>query len=973
MDAASAIAGTLAAEGKRILSQLRRLGALVDIEWVGAGLLPVGAWALRWHPYGLLVIAAGLLLLLVGRRSFGDWEGGQGRNNAERGPRPLAMALVALGLAAGTIVTAGLFSPIVQPERWPWMGAWAGLSLIALLGASFAQGREWPLRRGLRPRPGRSAGASFWIFCLLAAGWSRGWAVAGTAGLAGALLLAPGDGLEQDFGRPRWVPWALLVTLGLGLVLHLWHLGRLPQGLNAEEFYTLDVARPVIEGEAQSLVHLSDSFSGLTLYHHAVGWVYRALQARDVVPLRLISVLGWGVLSVYGTLLAGSLFSWPAAFGTAAYFSASFLALHFGRFGFYFIWAPAVVAAVLAHSVWALRSRRTSVHLALAALWSGASLYGWISGFVAPLVPCLYLATALGRDRESWRALVRAAWPAAAVFITLAVPAVLLHAQMPGGPLSLFGGHSGSLFQAQVRATGMDLSSSLLLHLDELLHTGTAEALHYLPGLPVFRWSVLVLAVAGATHLFRRPWAATTVAVLGTLFLGFLPLWISDPEGRNLGRMIVMLLPVGLLFGAGLQALLASLRDRTGRPWMAAALSASCLALTLGAEPWEYFHIYQLDRSAILSNHGASAYLGRRIREQLDPDTDFYFSQRYNEAYFTLFQLPRRARRTPLRGAPDFLRLFAQSPKGMVMASGIHEDWLAWLRRFAPDISVLEVENPWGEHLFSGKHHFLHLDHPGLLAPLIAWSKPIEGIGFVPDGPGRWRGQLWVGRSDDYRLSLSSGTLLLAGRHRLASGQSLDLRLSSVPYELLVTESPERPVLTAVIPLDARQEEWAHPVVNGVPMEGLRRTLSGIGGRASGPLRVSLKPVVSQRFSIWSYESDETNLRFPFQGWWEGWVHVPISGDYRFECPSNFSGELTMQVGGRTAYRMRSGEASQSFPMALKAGQDHELSIHASRIDYDRSMHLMVQGPDGRRVAVPTAWLRPAPMPGPVLLAKGKP
>lgn len=944
----------------------------IDPEWLGALLMPLGAWALPLHPWGLCLLLAGFLILVHGRQAYGEaWRPGLTGSSLPIGRiRLLAVLGLAAGsAAAGARLAEGVFDPVVLPAQWPHLGLLAAAALLLILGSALAMPLRPPLRVTPQVPAGRSAGIFFWGFCALVAAWSQGRLTLGFVGLAGALLLAPGDGLEQAWPRPAWASWALAGLLIVGLGLHLWQLDLLPHGLNIEEYVTLELANPVVEGQPQSLLSVSDTFSGLTLYHHVIGWIYQGLQGRSIVPLRLTSVLGWAVLAGYGTLLARSFFRWPAALATAAYFSFSFFALHYGRFGFYFIWAPAVAAAALAHAVWALRSSRPALHLVLAALWSAASLYGWISGWVTPALPALYLAMALGRDRARWRALAPSLLLAGLAFVVVVLPAAVLHARLPNGLASLFLHNSGSIFQPRAAVDGVDLSSNLALHLDELLHIGTRDAKHFLPGLPVFSWQVLLLVVAGSAHLLRRPNSATTGALMTAMALGFLPLWISDPGGRNVGRIILLLLPVGLLFGAGALAVANALRSlMNGRPWATGLLGAACLLGALGREPWSYFHDYRLSKAAVVANRGASAYMGRQVRALLQPDEDLYYSQRYHDAPTLIHQLPRRARITPLRGAPDFLRLFAQSPKGMLMASGIHEDWLPWLRLFAPDIEVLKVDNPWGEDLFEGKHHFKHMDHPGLLAPLMRWRQAPQGIGFEPAGSGRWKGQLWVGRTDRYRLSISAGSLLLANKHRVEAGRPREFLLNSVPYELLVTGSPGPPVLTAIIPDDTRQEEWPHPVVHGVPLQGLRRTLSGIAGRESGPVRISLRPVLSQRYSIWSYEADETTLRFPWQGWWEGWLRVPVSGLYEFQCSTNFGGELLLQLGDRNAFHVQPGAAAEAPPIELKAGQDYPMNLHAFRIDYDQSMHLLVRGPDGMQRSVPSEWMRPAPLPGPLPL-----
>jgi hypothetical protein len=380
-----------------------------------------------------------------------------------------------------------------------------------------------------------------------------------------------------------------------------------------------------------------------------------------------------------------------------------------------------------------------------------------------------------------------------------------------------------------------------------------------------------------------------------------------------------------------------------------------------------------MTRPLSLANRAASTYVGHQVRQLLKKDEDLYYSQRYNEAYALLYQLPRRARRTPLRGGSDFMRLMAFSPKALVMGSDLHADWAPWLRRFAPDLEVHRVTNPWEPGLLAVRPHFNHLDAPETLALLLRWPKRPHGLGFMADGPGRWKGQLWVGRSDNYQLSVSSGILTLDGRHRLESGKPRGFHLSSVPYELSVVGSPQVPDLTAALLEDVKQEEWAHPVVHGVPMTGLRRTLAGMGGRENGPVRQNMMPVVAQRFSIWSYEPDETTLRFPWQGWWEGWLKVPEDGVYRFVPSNNFSGGIEMQVDGLAAYVRKAGEAFEAHPLALKAGREYPVSIHAFRIDADQAMHLEVQWAEGDLQAVPSEWLRPAPLPAPVPISVGRP
>jgi hypothetical protein len=196
----------------------------------------------------------------------------------------------------------------VTPERWPRLWLLAAVALAALVAAPLSLPPGPVLRPWFKPRPGAVAGWLFWGACALVLGWTREWTVLGFLGLGGALLLAPGDGLEQEWRQPRWASWATGALLLMGLGLHLWDLGGLPQGMNYEEYYTLDCAQPVMDGQAQSLMSVSTTFSGITLYQHVVGWIYRGAEVGSVVPLRLLSVAGWAVLAVYGTLLARSPF-----------------------------------------------------------------------------------------------------------------------------------------------------------------------------------------------------------------------------------------------------------------------------------------------------------------------------------------------------------------------------------------------------------------------------------------------------------------------------------------------------------------------------------------------------------------------------------------------------------------------------------------------------------------------------------------
>jgi hypothetical protein len=107
------------------------------------------------------------------------------------------------------------------------------------------------------------------------------------------------------------------------------------------------------------------------------------------------------------------------------------------------------------------------------------------------------------------------------------------------------------------------------------------------------------------------------------------------------------------------------------------------------------------------------------------------------QRFALIYQLPRRARRTPLRGGSDFMRLLSLSPKAMVMCSGLHEDWAPWLRQFVPDLEVRKVTTPWDPGLLAVRPHFNHLDAPDLLAHIVDFDVLNE----------RWRWTICSNRS----------------------------------------------------------------------------------------------------------------------------------------------------------------------------------------------------------------------------------
>jgi len=934
--------------------------------WELAWALPLlaGSATLAWHPWGLLLLGLSLGIFLAQRRPRGSAALPAPPAEIPSSWKSLVFpaACLAAALACGTWLYLFFCNNGILYDR-SWYPVWGLTALCAVCLASAAL--SLPARvKAAKPDPAPPAQPLwrtllFWESCLQTAVGLIFNPALGAAGFCVALYCAP----PHRPGRPKpktWF-WPALALVGvLGLFLHVWQLRAIPQGINQEEGVTLETARTISEDHGQYFCLNWVTFSGVTLYHHLVGWFYRLFSDNDVAPLRSLSVAGWAVLALYSSLLSAEFFSLEAALGTAAYASLSFACIHYGRFGFYFIWAPAMAAAALYHAARALKSPRAALHFSCCGAWCALALYGWIAGFVIPALPLVYWLAVLGFDRKLWKPLVPGLACGLAAFLSLAAASIAAHLHFPGGLGSLFQGNSGLIGDQG------NLSSNLLRQWGYLFSTGTSSATHYLPGLPLVDFSVLPFCAAGLAVLLTRPFSGRSLPLLAACFLGLLPAWISDPTGMNFGRLILLLFPLGVLFGLGWAALLEGLGDL---PWKGLAAFAPALGLLLlaagsGRGAWLYFHDYKSSWAAFSDNNGLSTVMAREFLEGHAPQEGLYYSENFDQNLSLMLLMPPGTNRQPWRDAPDVLRLLCTEPTmDRYLVTPVRVDWLPWLRTQEPGVEVKYIENPWGRS-YSNNPMTSDVGPGDVAAIRLGWKAISPKAGLKRTGPGRWEGILWPPRTDDYVLSANSGSLLLAGKYRIEPGQQRSFFLAAVPYSVVVTGSPGDPGVRASIQR-VYSEEWDQPLFHAIDAHGLRKTLCAADAKTGDPRLTSLVPVVSERFDTWSYEPFETLVVLPMRGDWEGSLRVPKSGRYLFTVPNKFQRDLELSLDGKPCFSTTDGIVDIEKGLDLRSGRAVSVHIHADYIPPASAMRFLVQGPDGTTRAVPQDWMTPAPLPEP--------
>lgn len=921
---------------------------------------------------GLLIMASGFLCLFVlgipdqkpssSKRKTKAKRRTQKRVNTSI--RPRGVLLVVTG---GTCLALLFLSQPMDPRRW--------FAIILAAGVVMAGGYFWsqgsPAASALdfgRQEENIYQDLCFWggVFLML---WGTGHGLWITAAGFGISCISSGAGsVREETIPPRVAMTAVSIVVIAGLVFHLWDLSNIPQGMNIEELNTMAAAGPVIRGEKNGFYWATPGYAGVTLYHHVIGWIYRFLCLGDVWGLRLFSVLGWMILTFYGILTTKIIFGWTAAFGTAAYLCLSFVALHYGRFGFMFIWAPAALAGAFAHAVMALQGKHGNLHLILVGVWGGLSLYGWPTAWVIPGVVFAYLVGVLGFSMASWKDLKPGLLGCFAIGLALALPAVVTLVSQKYW--NVFGGHSygesSFYFQGTPFVAPTTLTENFKLYLVEILQSGNQRGMHYLPGLPLVPPGILFFVGSGLAILTRRTWKSPNFGIVALLLLSFVPAWFTMPQeniGGNFSRLVSLILPLGILFGAGWSlfvAFLSRVSSKLRVPWLPLA-GLVVLVWPLWAETKHYFVDYRNHPKAILDHNGPTTALGRAFGEESKEKGPLSLSPSY--VNFIKYMIPKEIRFEALRGGPDFARLMSLSPKGVLGYEVVYGDWGPWLSAQVPGIAIKFLPNPWPGISKGGDRG--RFEDTKSLGVTISWKQgfSIKGLAQHPDR-NSWRGTLWVPAPGPHRITTEDFAMKFAGRFDIPPRSTRDFWLHSVPYDIKISGGP-RPEPKVWRISGERKQEIQTPIATWNPRHGLRKTLLSLRKETDFGPWVSLEPVISQRFHESSYGFERSPVGLPLQATWEGFIEVPRKGTYTFSVPNSCSGVLALWIDGLQKFKTIEGRTKQSEIVDLEAGQRYSIKIRAERIISNAGLRFLVSRQGQEPIPVPWTWLWPAPLPGP--------
>lgn len=456
-------------------------------------------------------------------------------------------------------------------------------------------------------------------------------------------------------GIRRW----LVAILAVGAFLRFWHLGSVPPGLFRDEIEKGWTAFELWHTGRQAWIDVDGSFvvsRRLPVFIDAVGVKTSAIYQYLSAPV--VGIFGLGrfttrfvaaacgsltVLAAFAlarVLESGGHIAWcgrePAASdgGLAGVFplaAAAFTAVSpthvlFSRWAQQGITVPLLATlgiALLLHApCGAARHRRAAV--AVGGLLLGAAFYAYDPARL--VVPFILVALAIEMRAPIGR-LVRLYWPAALLFLAIAVP-VFAYATTQGGArfqrVSVFGGRS--LPEAAVLA-----AANYVRHFDPifLFVSGDANPRHAMPFSGVVAWAEGPFFLAGIASLAMQRRRAGSALLLGWLLAAPLAAALTNDGVPHALRSILFWPVVHLVSARGVVVLAERIRWRLALPACATAVVVAGLLAFAALE-------FQVRREAAPWNFGVLEAL--EAMDRANPDGPNALSAEVGYAhYFALF------------------------------------------------------------------------------------------------------------------------------------------------------------------------------------------------------------------------------------------------------------------------------------------------------------------------------------------------
>jgi hypothetical protein len=353
----------------------------------------------------------------------------------------------------------------------------------------------------------------------------------------------------------------LLAILGLGLILRLVRLDRIPPGLCPDEAIQALQGMALWRGESLPAAPLRP-FPCWPLWCRLEGAATAAIGCT-VQAIRFPAVLA-GLLSVILVGPVAGLLGGPwAGLAAAAFLSFSFWHVVYSRMALPCI---LVVAETMAIALILLRPGRLGwKEGTAAAVVSAAAALGYAASLVTPILAVFLIALRLAVRPAGVRE-----YGLATGFAVAAIPlALAVAAAHPGntGMIAVIGLHTPSELAEQAWLCARNIALPVA--------APWSHFSNYPPGYPRFGFMEVILLVVGLVTLVRGgsllPWHR--IAVLGWIFISFAP-ELFGGGGINLIRGLPELASAAILAGLGASAL-ARMGGRGGTVFAAALLLAT--------------------------------------------------------------------------------------------------------------------------------------------------------------------------------------------------------------------------------------------------------------------------------------------------------------------------------------------------------------------------------------------------------------
>lgn len=325
--------------------------------------------------------------------------------------------------------------------------------------------------------------------------------------------------------RKNWPLLVLILLMLIGAFFRLWDLSNIPPGIYPDEAKNAnDAITTIVNNDFKVFYPENNGREGLYIWLIALsfGWF-----GVSIFSLKIVSALA-GILTILGTYLLTKeilLYAYknsktkllPIATETIALFSAGLIAvsfwhINFSRIAFRAILVPLLLSFALWLTFNSLRTKKLLPALVAGAIW-GIGFYTYIAFRVAILIPIFlitlaflfYLIENKPWTNKGWLKKICIQdkwWKSSALFLSMGivlVPIILYFAQNPQD----FTGRSSGISVFDTDNPLFSLLKSIGVHIQMLFYQGDGNWRHNFSGEAQLVMPVGILFLAGIVYIFK--------------------------------------------------------------------------------------------------------------------------------------------------------------------------------------------------------------------------------------------------------------------------------------------------------------------------------------------------------------------------------------------------------------------------------------------------------------------------------------